>query len=792
MKELVIFLQDEEVTVFEKQEGDWINFTLKGEQTLLGDLDGAIKTVNDNIGRSDNLKLVKIHLVVVSDDFNQLPSGIQRLESLESNDHQTYLPEKYSSHFNKNDSIDDWLQGFIKIQNELMRTQLTESLNDEQQVQKALELIKSKDDQDIKNAVLILEELAKVDNALALYELGELFYNGIFYDQDFSKAFDLFLKSAEKGNAEAQYSCAWFYYHGEGVDEDYPLAVQWCKKAVTKEYKHAYRLLARMYFNGDGVEEDEKKSLSLYQKAFDLGDIESAMYIGFAYCYGWGTDINHEKAFEFFKKAEELADEEDFFLMGNAYKIISKRPPDKYKEKARLKSLDCYKKSSDMGYADASYALFYDMSQGKEFLLKAAEQGHREACFRLGAYEENDLEKSFFWLLKASEADDGRACTEVANRYYLGKGCKRSATEAFKWFKKGTDFLAGNFAGKKYLIECVFMLAKAYEFGDGVQQDLNKAITLYSGLVLPDTFVYIDSNYYFNDLERCYDKAGFEWPREIYEKYIDSDYQNVLASAGQIEASNQPDYSVAIKILQNNLTWNQLDNKHAYWGLGYAYWTGRGVGEDLKSAALYLERAAAYGHSKAQYILGVVILMMTPDGEDLAPQEFWLRQSILIDPISVVSEHAVDDLKSDFEYSDSEIKALIDGFIVNEEADKAFEIGISFFEGRQGYHKSVEKSLFWFSKAAESGHVYAQFMCAEIFRGYARFKDSNKAFYWYQEAADQGHAASLYQLSQYYEEGLLPVESNQSVAFEYLNQAAAKSYQAAIEELSKSKYQAFK
>jgi uncharacterized protein len=64
-------------------------------------------------------------------------------------------------------------------------------------------------------------------------------------------------KAAEQGNAIAQYNLGDMYRVGEGVSADNSAAAIWYRKAAEQGYARAQNNLGVMYDNGEGVGQDD-------------------------------------------------------------------------------------------------------------------------------------------------------------------------------------------------------------------------------------------------------------------------------------------------------------------------------------------------------------------------------------------------------------------------------------------------------------------------------------------------------------------------------------------------------
>ncbi len=80
---------------------------------------------------------------------------------------------------------------------------------------------------DYKKAYKLWLPLAEQGNAVAQYNLGQMYRQGQEVPQDYKEAGKWYRLSAEQGNASAQYNLGNRYYKGKGVPQDYVLAHMW-------------------------------------------------------------------------------------------------------------------------------------------------------------------------------------------------------------------------------------------------------------------------------------------------------------------------------------------------------------------------------------------------------------------------------------------------------------------------------------------------------------------------------------------------------------------------------------
>lgn len=93
-----------------------------------------------------------------------------------------------------------------------------------------------------------------------------------------------------------------------------------------------------------------------------------------------------------------------------------------------------------------------DEDKGLAWLVKAAKGGLIDSQIFLGNYyRESDLEKAFYWYLKAAKAYEPSSAYEVALAYAMGRGTRRDMNKAKEWLQIAAD--KGHLEAKKKLEE---------------------------------------------------------------------------------------------------------------------------------------------------------------------------------------------------------------------------------------------------------------------------------------------------------------------------------------------------
>jgi TPR repeat protein len=97
-------------------------------------------------------------------------------------------------------------------------------------------------------------------------------------------------EKADQGDAIAQFNLGQMYREGEGVEKDAKEAFKWYQKAADQGLAIAQFSLGLMYGNGLGVEQDFKEAVKWYHKAADQGDAGAQYSLGVMYGMGNGVE----------------------------------------------------------------------------------------------------------------------------------------------------------------------------------------------------------------------------------------------------------------------------------------------------------------------------------------------------------------------------------------------------------------------------------------------------------------------------------------------------------------------
>ncbi|MCT7525479.1 sel1 repeat family protein [Aliarcobacter cryaerophilus] len=96
---------------------------------------------------------------------------------------------------------------------------------------------------DYKAGLVIFEDLASKNDAIAQYYLGIMYDNGFGVKQDYLKAKEWYEKVAAKGMPKAHYNLGIMYYNGFGVKQNYLKSKEWFIKACNGGFKPGCKII---------------------------------------------------------------------------------------------------------------------------------------------------------------------------------------------------------------------------------------------------------------------------------------------------------------------------------------------------------------------------------------------------------------------------------------------------------------------------------------------------------------------------------------------------------------------
>jgi uncharacterized protein len=251
---------------------------------------------------------------------------------------------------------------------------------------------------------------AMIGHALAQFNLGLMYHQGIGIEPDFERAMQLYALSAQQGIAQAQFNLGLMYDRGEGTLQDYREAYYWYLQAADQGDADGQYAVGTMNFYGQGRPENYAEAMRWYQDAARQGHRDAQYNLGVMHLAGLGIEANPTVALTWFEMA------------------------------------------ADNGSADAQYnaAMMYLNGQGvsrsparaRDFFEMAAEQNLRDAQTQLGMLYatgnvdvSRDFEQAHFWFNKAAHRGSALAQFFLGRIHAEGLGFEQSSVIGHMWYE---------------------------------------------------------------------------------------------------------------------------------------------------------------------------------------------------------------------------------------------------------------------------------------------------------------------------------------------------------------------
>ncbi len=386
-----------------------------------------------------------------------------------------------------------------------------------------------------------LERAAESGHPAAQAELGLLYDDGRLVAQDFASAAAWYRKAAAAGDAVALNNLASLHRRGDGVDADDAEAARLFRRSAEAGYAVGAYNLAAMYYNGvDGVE-DLAEARVWFVRAAEGGDPDGQWAAGMMAADGLGGPVDPEAAFHWRSAGAAQDHGMSMAALAESYLRGIGVAPD-----------------AATAFAWAVRAVFLEPDSAADVFFAAAE-----------ALDDDGRERAR--LLAAPHLSPDDIVTVV--RFVLREELPGGMTEAVSW---------AELAAVQGHVGAQVFVAEAYETGDGVAHDLEKAAVW---RLMAASAGDADSQL----------RVGEMFQRG---EGLDADPAEAAAFYGQAAAQG-------LEEALQRLTTSAADgNPHAAYRLALLYADGAGVDADADKAEALYRQAADAGLADAKNDLG--------------------------------------------------------------------------------------------------------------------------------------------------------------------------------------------
>ena len=321
----------------------------------------------------------------------------------------------------------------------------------------------------ISEAVNWLDKASQQGNPDAAYQLGYIYLSDKYNISDINKSNEYYAQALsgyekaeeENSNATAEYRIGLIYLNALGVEQDVDKAINWFAKSTLNGNASAAYKLAVLYENGEVIPQDNEKAFLYYQISAELDNPYACYKLGNIYLEK--GDI--PQAIKNFEQAADKNISHAWYRLGQIYS------DEQYGVLDTEKSNVCYSKAlnqyiSDYNDNPDSFTAYrigqmyleakgtnQDISQTINWFEKSVQQGNTEAAYQLGYIYKSDVY--------------GVRNDVLSNKYFSS-----ALSDYLNEFKKNP-----------YDTDLAMRIGTFYNYGLGVEHDINRAISWYKKAV---------------------------------------------------------------------------------------------------------------------------------------------------------------------------------------------------------------------------------------------------------------------------------------------------------------------
>jgi len=180
-------------------------------------------------------------------------------------------------------------------------------------------------------AFYFYELAAKQNNAIALNNLGSLYFNGIGTEIDYQKAAQLFYKAAQNGSDDAAVNLAFIYLSSDNTEGQHNEAIKLFQAASEAGNNTAKFMLGYAYYMGFIVEQNYHKAIILIKEAANANFDIAQYMLGIMYRDGNGIAKNYGNAVKNLRLSVNQGNVPAMMELGTIYKEGTIYPKNDYR-----------------------------------------------------------------------------------------------------------------------------------------------------------------------------------------------------------------------------------------------------------------------------------------------------------------------------------------------------------------------------------------------------------------------------------------------------------------------------
>lgn len=302
-------------------------FNIQEQNNNLTNEMNFIRTQFDPIS-NENIQL-KNELIQKENEITSLQNQINDLTN-ENTQLKNYIKEQDLLHIKQNEELinkskneKNLLENQIKVieqQKDEIQTKLKDFNRSNEEFSRGINTIfGTKNERNMKSAILYLKTSSDKGNCFASYILGILFECDEGIEKSKDKMIFYYERSAEQGNSHGLNRIGYCYDIGHVVKSNFQESLNYYQRAADLGNSFAINNLGVLYLNGKRVEKNLEKAFDLFQKSASLGNSYALQNLGDMYRDGIFVKQDYAKAFENYQKSAELLDSKAFISLGDMY-----------------------------------------------------------------------------------------------------------------------------------------------------------------------------------------------------------------------------------------------------------------------------------------------------------------------------------------------------------------------------------------------------------------------------------------------------------------------------------------